>query len=121
MSKYENSVAFHSIYAELIQAARYRGLTTYAQIARVGNLPTSGSAMASETGKVLELISEMERAAGRPMLSSVCVSSMTFMPGEGFFALAKKFGHVSDDTQDGKMQIWNEQLQSVYKIWDHRG
>jgi hypothetical protein len=121
MNKYEKSVALHSVYSELIQTARYRGLTTYAQIARVGNLPPSGSAMASETGKILELISEQERFEGRPMLSAVCVSSTNFSPGEGFYGLAKRFGHTFVDTSEAKLEFWNEQLQLVYKTWDHRG
>ncbi|MEP0766903.1 MAG: hypothetical protein HRF45_10245 [Fimbriimonadia bacterium] len=69
MSKYRGTTAFHLVYAELIQAVRYRGLTTYQRVARIGGLPESGNAMGRETGEVLGLICRQEVGEGRAMLS----------------------------------------------------
>lgn len=116
MSKYTGTTALHLIYSELIQAARYRGLTTYQTIARIGGLPEMGNAMSAATGEVLGLIVEQERAEGQPMLSAVCVG-VSGKPGEGFYALAKQLGLLTDDCKEAREAFWRSELASVYDAW----
>ncbi|HEX8906918.1 MAG TPA: hypothetical protein VF771_18855, partial [Longimicrobiaceae bacterium] len=68
--KYAGSKEFLVVYAELIRAAQYRGVTTYQHVAAVVGLPPQGSHMGKEVGQLLGEISHAEERAGRPMLSA---------------------------------------------------
>ena len=116
MSKYEGSIGLHLVNAELIYAARYRGLTTYQRIAQIGQLPEMGNAMSAATGEVLGLIVEQEIREGRPMWSAVCVGT-SGSPGEGFYALAKQLGKLTDDSKAGKETFWLAERKAVYEAW----
>lgn len=116
MSKYKGTTELHLIYAELIQAARYRGQTTYQRIAQIGGLPMSGNAMSSATGQILGLIVDQEIAEGRPMLSAVCVG-VSGKPGEGFYALAKQLNRFQDDSKEAREAFWLGELEAVYDAW----
>ncbi len=49
--KYQGSTQYLLAYAEIISAARYRGLTTYQAIAEVAGLPKSGNLMGRGSGR----------------------------------------------------------------------
>lgn len=117
MSKYKGTTAFHLVYAELINAARYRGLTTYQEIARIGGLPTQGQAMASATGLILGDIVEQELAEGRPMLSAVCVS-VSGKPSDGFFNFALQLGRLKSDTKLEREAFWKAEKEAIYAAWN---
>jgi hypothetical protein len=112
----EKHIAFHLIYAELIQAARYHGVTTYQKIAHIGGLHESGSIMAAETGQVLELISQQESREGRPMLSALCVG-VSGIPGDGFFGLAERLGKLKEGSKQAKEESWKSECAAVYAAW----
>ena len=117
MSKiYQNEQVYHLIYAELINAARYRGFITYQYIAKIMGLPLKGNYMGLEVGRILGAISEEEVKHGRPMLSSVAVG-VSGEPGEGFYSLAKQMGFDFKDDSKNKRKFWKNELKQVYEIW----
>ena len=71
--KYRGTTKYFHVMAELVQAAQYRGLTTYQDVALMIGLPVSGSYMGKEIGHILGEIAEDEVTADRPMLSAVAV------------------------------------------------
>lgn len=116
MSKYRGTSAYHLVYAELIRAAQYRGLTTYQEIARIGSLPERGQAMASATGQMLGEIVTQELDEGRPMLSAVCVG-VSGKPSDGFFNFALQLGRMQADTKAEREAFWAKERQAVYEAW----
>ncbi|MBZ0282892.1 MAG: hypothetical protein K8L97_19285 [Anaerolineae bacterium] len=114
--KYRGSKEYHLVYSELINAARNRGKTTYQQIAEIMGLPLSGNHMGLEVGQMLGEISEDENNQGRPMLSSV-VTRADGSVGDGFFALARDFGKLTDDTPEGKERFCQTEREKVYTVW----
>ena len=49
--KYRGTTKYFHVFAELVRAAQYRGLTTYQDIALLMDLPQSGSHMGKEVGR----------------------------------------------------------------------
>lgn len=117
MSKFENSKAHHLIYAELLNAVRYSGLTNYTELARIAGLAPSGNLMGKQVGEILELIGRNEAAMGRPMLTALCVSSQG-TPGPGFYGLAESLGHIAPDADTkAKRAFWERECSRVYAEW----
>ena len=114
--KYRGSKGYLLVYGELIQAARYRGLTTYQAIAKIMDLPLSGSHMGKEVGQMVGEISEDEIKQGRPMLSAVVVG-VSGVPGGGFYALAKGLGRLQEDSAQGQHSFWEQERDAVYEAW----
>ena len=112
--RYRGKPVYHRVLAELIQAAQYRGLTTYQDLAVIMGLPMSGNYMGAETGWILGEIVEDEIQADRPMLSSVVVGTHG-KPGPGFYTLAQDLGRFSegDDPED----FWNKEREASYEAW----
>src|SRR5690606_16340339 len=108
------STTYFVVYAELIQAARYRGLTTYQKIAQLMGLPLSGSHMGRQVGQVLDEISKDEVQHGRPMLSAVAVG-VSGRPGPGFAALARRLGRLADNADE--RVFWEQECRRVYDTW----
>jgi len=115
--KYRGSKHYHLVYCALINAARRWTVVTYKDIAEVMGLPTTGSYMGAETGRMLGVISEDEFNHERPLLSAVAVSSVTNAPGEGFFGWAKDLGRLKDESKEGKRRFWEEEKAAVYEVW----
>lgn len=116
MKQYKGTPAYHLVYAELIAAARHRGVTTYEKIARTGGLATRGGRMASETGQILGEIVDQELEEGRPMLSAVCVGA-SGKPGPGFYNYAVEKGLLKADTKLERQAFWEAQRLAVYQAW----
>lgn len=115
MSKtYRGTTTYLLVMAELVRAAQYRGLTTYQDVAVIMGLPTTGQHMASETGRILGEISADEVAAGRSMLSCVCVS-VEGKTGPGFAALARELGRLREG--ESEAEFWRRECDAVYKAW----
>ena|SRR5688572_3754995 len=116
MPKYQGTTAYHLVYAELIRAARYRGFTTYTEIARIGGLPLRGNPMGAAVGQILGEIVDQELKEGRHMLSAVCVGS-TGKAGEGFYAYALALKRLKSDTKAEREAFWQSELRAVYEDW----
>ena len=114
--KYRGTKEYLLVYCELIQAARYRGLTTYQRVAQIVGLPLSGNYMGSELGDVLGAISEDEIGLGRPMLSALAVG-VSGVPGEGFYTWARKLGRLEETSREAERRFWEEEKEAVYEAW----
>lgn len=114
--KYRGTVVYHLVYSELIQAARFRGLTTYQAIAQIMGLPLQGSHMGREIGQMLVEIVENELREGRPMLSAVAVG-VSGTPGPGFTGLARTLGKLTSEDKAEDMAFWEKEREAVYKAW----
>lgn len=113
---YRKFKAYHLVYTELINAARYRGLTTYQDIAKIMDLPMAGNYMGREVGNMLGAISEEEVKHGRPMLSAVAVGT-SGEPGEGFYSLAQDLENDVGEEKEEKRKFWKNELKKVYETW----
>ena len=114
--KYRGSKEYLIVYSELINAARYKGITTYQAIAEIMGLPLTGNYMAKETGQILGEISEDECGNGRPMLSALVVGA-SGLPGSGFLKLARGLGKLQDDSDMDEHRFWDEEKAAVYATW----
>jgi hypothetical protein len=113
---YRPKTIYHFVYHELIMAARYKGVVTYQELAKLMGLPTTGGYMAHEIGYILGEISEDEVSYDRPMLSALAVS-VKGKPSEGFFNLAKQLGRLQEDSNEAQLQFWEQEKQAVYETW----
>lgn len=104
------------IYAELIAAARYRGVVTYQHLARLAGLPLKGSYMGKELGMYLGAVSEAEHALGRPLLSALAISTKD-TPGPGFFGIAQSLGKYSGSTREEEVDFWLNEREAAYDTW----
>jgi hypothetical protein len=119
-SKYQNTVLYFSVYSELIQAARYQGVTTYQTIAQIMGLPMSGGHMARETGAILGEISQNEARLERPLLSAIAVG-VSGEPGPGFFGLARALGRLPEEAdKEAEWAFWEAEKTAVYQTWARR-
>src|SRR5215204_5673307 len=98
--KYRSSKGYHLVYCALITAAQKRDTITYKDVAECMGITPVGSYMAAETGAMLGVISEDECNNGRPLLSAIAVSSVSGIPGEGFFGWAKDLGKLRDESKE---------------------
>jgi len=114
--KYRATAVYRDVYRELINAARYKGIVTYQELAQMMGLPISGQHMGSQVGWILGEISEDEHAAGRPMLSAVAVA-VSGEPGEGFYELARKLGLLGEVPSEESRKFWRRQKEAVYETW----
>jgi hypothetical protein len=112
--KYQGSKEYALVYAELITAARYRGMVTYQEVAKLIGLPLQGNLMGSRIGQLLGEISQGEVEKGRPMLSAIVINTQG-TPGPGFFELAKDLGKIKDG--DDQKKFWQTERQSIYETW----
>ena len=115
-SRYRGSKEYLLVYAELLQAARYHGLTTYQAVAQIMGLPMTGNLMGKEVGQLIGEISQDEVQSGRPMLSALVVGT-SGVPGEGFLTWAKELGRLTDDSKEGRAAFWESERQAVYQAW----
>lgn len=112
--RYRGTTKYFHVFAELVRAAQYRGLTTYQDIAPIMGLPATGAHMGAEVGHILGEISEDEVRSGRPMLSAVAVG-VSGKPGPGVYVLAKELGLMKAD--DDELKFWEEQRNTAYEAW----
>ena len=115
--KYRGSRDYLLAYCELVRAARYRGTTTYQAVAQIMGLRLTGSHMGKEIGQLLGEIVEDESRQGRPMLTAVVVSSVSGLPGPGFFNLARELGKLQGDSPEAERGFWKEEIEAVYATW----
>lgn len=111
---FRGSITYHRVFAELVRAAEYQGLTTYQDVAMLMGIAPRGSFMGTVVGRIFTEICEDEVRARRPMLSAVGVS-VEGRPGPGFFELARKLGRVRDGEDDET--FWRRELADVHRTW----
>jgi len=114
--KFQGKKKFYLIYSELITAARYKGLVTYQEIAKLLGMPLTGQNMGRTIGTLVGDISRNEFNNGRPMLSAIVVGVSGF-PGKGFYGLAEELGLSFEDTPEGREIFWQEEREKVYEAW----
>src|SRR5450756_1778023 len=117
--RYRGSKEYLLVYAELLQAAQYRGVTTYQAVAQIMGLPLSGNLMGREVGEMIGEISREEVQNGRPMLSAIVVGT-SGVPGDGFYTWAKELGRLKDDSKQAKEQFWKQECEAVYAAWQRQ-
>jgi len=115
--KYRGTKEYQLVYAELIMAARYRGVTTYQAVAQILGLPLTGSYMGAEAAGVVGAISGDEVAQGRPMLSALVVKAGSHKPGGGFFKLARQLGRLQSDRPEDEQRFWEQEKEALYETW----
>ncbi len=112
------STGFVRAYGMMAEAASTPDrLITYGEIGELVGAP-SGSLMGRVVGIVLGLVTDQERAAGRPMLSAVVVSSTNQRPGPGFYGLATTYDRLpADATSEERLAFWEAELAAVRDAW----
>lgn len=114
MVEYRGTPTYQRVFAELVRAAEYRGLTTYQHLAVIMDLPLSGNLMGKRIGQILGEIVDDELAAGRPMLSAVVVGTNDW-PGAGFFSYARERGRLAEGQSEA--DFWAGEREAVYEAW----
>lgn len=114
--KYRGTQIYGLVYCRLLDAAQKKEGVSYEEIGQIMKLKGEVDS-AKEIGQLLGEINEEEHNTGRPMLSAVAVKPTTKMPGEGFFAFARKLGKFSGETEEEKREFWRDEIQRVYAIW----
>ncbi len=104
------------VYAELTQAARYRGITTYQRLAHILCLPVTGNRLGQECSRILEHIARLEEAAGRPMLTALCVTTED-LPSTGFWPLVEEFRGLKLEGTAERRKFWQEERERIYTTW----
>ena len=114
--RYRGSKEYLLVYAELLQAARYRGVMTYQAVAQIMGLLMTGNLMGKKVGQLIGEISQDEVQNGRPMLSALVVGT-SGVPEDGFHTWAKELGRLTDDAKEGRAAFWESERQAVYQAW----
>lgn len=115
-SKYRGTIEYALVYCELIKAARYHGIVTYKDIAKLIGLPLKGNYTGRMLGIILGEISEDEFSHGRPMLSAIAVG-VNGLPGEGFYKLARELAKLTTQADE---EFWLAEKNAVYDTWEMR-
>src|SRR5437660_12333021 len=97
--KYRGSKSYHLLYCALINAAQNKSTITYKDVAEIMGLPSTGSYMGAETGRMLGAIPDDEVYNGRPPLSSVAMIGVSGSPGEGCFGWTSATGRRKDESK----------------------
>jgi hypothetical protein len=76
--------------------------------------------MATQVGKMLDEINATEQRLGRPMLSAIVVSSVSWKPGKGFFNLARNTGKLQGTSPEEELKFWETEKQALYRTWEKK-
>jgi hypothetical protein len=111
---------------DIYQILRQRALMgeptplTYTQLCQQMKSPPIGEAPqnSNELRGLLDEIDRDEAKLGHGMITSFVFSEdersgQPFLPGKGFYSLAKKFGYTFEDSEAGRLQFALEQMQRV--------
>ena len=104
----------HAIREELLRVARIRSYINYSDIAPMAGLNMESPHDRNQIADILDSISQAEHDAGRPLLSAVVIRIDKNMPGNGFFALARRLGlYRAGDN----FEYWLQELTRVHDHW----
>ena len=115
-NKYRGSKEYAIVYSELITVARYKGVVTYQEIAKLIGWPLQGNWMGSAIGHLVGEISDDEVDRGRPMLSAIVVGT-SGKPGPGFFELARNLKRLKSGENEADTKFLSHEQKEVYKTW----
>jgi len=115
-NQFRGKPEYSIVYAELITAARYRGIVTYQETAKLLGWPLQGQLLGNRLGKLLGEISEDEVSHGRPMLSAIVVST-SGRPSEGFFNLARDLGKLRAKGKPEENEFLEREQKAVHDAW----
>jgi hypothetical protein len=113
---YRGTEECQTVYRTLLDAARQETQVFYTEVAEILGAAQGEPAAASEVGHLLGEISEDEHAAGRPMLAAVVLTGKG-IPGEVFFAIARRLGALASTAPAEEMQFWMAERAKVYEAW----
>jgi hypothetical protein len=114
-----NSKAWIRVYALLTQAAQFRGLVTYGQVAELMGLLPCREQHGPENRHHAGINRRLGLPCGRPMLSAVAVSSTNRQPGPGFFGIAEDQGRIKKVASAAeKRAFWEAEPDRVYEEWE---
>lgn len=110
------TVSYVRVLSRLVTAAEERATLTYPELAEALGLTPRGAHLGAQVGRILDLVSEDEVRAGRPMLSAVVVGYRRG-PGPGFYRLARDLGRLEASDTRGERDFWKTELEAVYETW----
>ena len=99
---------------KLIQIARRKGLTNYAEAGSWVDLDMSTDVGRILIAQILDEINIDENSQGHPMLSALVIYKNIGRPGSGFFKCARGLGRLTDDDEDG---FWAKEVEAVHNWW----
>lgn len=102
------------LHQALLGAARARSYLRYSQVGTIVGLDMREPGDRAEIGRLLDQISEGEHANGRPLLSAVVIHVQDNMPGNGFFAMARRVGRFAGGDE---LQFWLAEINAVWQQW----
>jgi len=107
------------IYAKLKEVAQGRCLITYEELNQDLNLGLDFNKPEDRKriGGWLDEINRYEHQQNHPMLSAVVVLKNKYIPGEGFFPLARELGRFRGSDKD---TFWINELKEVHNHWSSR-
>ena len=81
-----------AIHEELLRVARSQRVVNYSDVAPLAGLNMDSPEDRNRIADILDVISQAEHRAGKPLLSAVVIRRDKNMPGAGFFNLARRLG-----------------------------
>ncbi|MHB9036591.1 MAG: hypothetical protein ACYC64_07980 [Armatimonadota bacterium] len=106
------------IIERLISVARLQTTISYGDVANLMDIDLRNPEGRAEISRILGEVSSKEVQSGRPMLSAVVIYKDEFLPGPGFFELARTLGRFEDGGD--KLHFYIEELRRVYEYWSGR-
>lgn len=103
------------LYALLESAARAREFVFYDTLAEELGLNLDEPLVRQTLWEALADISRREVAAGRPMLSAVCVQEQDHLPGPGFLGLGQELGLVAPDEDEVGFAV--RMIRATHDYW----
>jgi hypothetical protein len=114
---YRGTKEYFLVHSELVTAARFLGMISSIDVARLMGLTNYGGDLAGAVGQILREIAEDEVKNGRPMLSAVVVMSQSGQPTANFYGVAKDLGLLQDDSPSGQDDFWKHTREKLYETW----
>jgi hypothetical protein len=103
------------LYARLESAARAREFVFYGALADEMGLNLDDTLVRQTLWEALCDISRREVAAGRPILSAVCVQEQDHLPGPGFLALGEELGVVAPEEDEVSFAV--RMIKVTHDFW----
>jgi hypothetical protein len=111
-----NDAEMHEkIYRFLVDVAKRRDCTTYAELAKMAGFNASQAGSHAKVDAILAEISTFEHQQGRPLLSAVVLCDDANKTHLGFFTLARELRLNEDDD----VEFFIQELRRVHNYWSN--